>query len=857
MFPVLPAIETSSEEIRNQDAAALYRSALKMVAGRRGDSWSPTGLSLQGRWKPTSRRYFWRLDRSKPAIDRFREAARSGGVVYSNAVSERRFSREATLQSFAWMIRLIELHARRMMSARRADWAAELLFDGIRATRDLRIDANQDQLKLAVESELHLMRELRMLTSHRRVTPELAERMFDTASELLSPSDDRADFWKRSYSDQTESHFCVETSGQLPERQRLRRAMYQALIDRGEKGACRELFRLEGTHVNFVFPDPFAGEHSIPGCEEWKSLIDDSMRAEISGLFQISQRMDARDVAAAATLSHLCLFAYYRRLGFYPESLSNGFQEFDREVPVDAFANSGESMQLRLAGGEKLLGRGVDNRRASVRTKQHQPLVYSVGPDRDDDRGAIAWDGGLFGTGDWIFPLPAHRRPRHPLQFDLRKALVAVTLIGLMLAYITSGPARQRRVIRRIAADGGSVEFRASSSGVFQATLRDWLGDERFGTIHSVDLGTSQRVGSLLQSMIGLHDLHSLSLTSCTVKEGDFIHLRHFPDLHTLYLDSAVVPAKEYGSLGVLRNLDSLSCSDTAIDDKGVTNLPELPSLRTFTLSSTSVTGKSFDRLAKCLPNLTELVLYDTQCTDEAMEQVGKLRRLQYLDVDGTEISNRGLEHLSGLTKLQTLDLQRTRITDPALRSLTKMRDLSELRLNETLINGSGLVHLQALPKLETLTMDGTRLSDREVPLLAKLKSLRSLSIDATQVSPKGMAELAKLNASIMFPQWSGGWYAGSPSGPTVGINSFPNVSGISDTAILKALTRGKVGSPTGDTLNADERASNETVADASSEGTADADASVDSEASENANAASNAKAATSIGERAVRDGGE
>ena len=230
MFPILPAIETASEETRNQEVAGRYRSALKMVAGRRRGAWSPTELSLQGRWKPTSRRYYWRLDRSKPAIDRFREAARLGGVVYSDEVSERSFSREATLQSFAWTVRLIELHARRMMSARRADWAAELLFDGIRASRDLRIDANQDQLKLAIESELHLMRELRMLTSRRRVTPELAERMFETASELLSPSDDRAEFWKRSYADQTESHFRVETSEQLPERQRLRRAMYQALI---------------------------------------------------------------------------------------------------------------------------------------------------------------------------------------------------------------------------------------------------------------------------------------------------------------------------------------------------------------------------------------------------------------------------------------------------------------------------------------------------------------------------------------------------------------------------------------------------------------------------------------------------
>ncbi|MGI9470700.1 MAG: leucine-rich repeat domain-containing protein [Rubripirellula sp.] len=762
MFPILPPIEIPDDTEFKLDsvpeATALSRSALKLVAQSKHPHWLANDRSLLGRWNRTSRRYLWGLDRWKPAVDRLREGARLSGVVYSPATSERAFSKAAALQNFAWLIRLVELNARRMYSARRADWSAEMLLDGIRAAGDLRKHADSEQLQLSIESELHLMRELRSLASRRRVTPDLADRTFESADTILRDPLDRPPLWTETYDRKTETRFQIDVAESLPEKERLRRAIYASLIETGKVGSCRDLFRVAGTQVSFRFPETFSREHKLPDSEQWSSLIDNHVQAEIVALFQASQRMDTRDVAAGATIAHLCLFAHYRRLGFYPASLPSGFHQYRSEVPVDSFAKPNRILQLRLAGGERLRGLGVDNWRGSLRTKSNQPLVYSVGPDREDDRASITWDGNLQGGGDWIFPLPPHRRPRHLLQFDLRKALIAMTLIGLMLAYLTSGPARQRRVIQRIDANGGSVGFRTVSSGNWQGFFRNWLGDERFGTIESVDLGQSARVGYLLQAMSGLHDLSEMSLSSCTVGDGDFVHLRHFPKLQTLWLDSASIPPKEYANLSGLHQLVTLSCSDTAINDKGIAQIPKLPSLRSFTLSSTDVTGESFDKLAERFPNLTELVLYDTKCTDEAMRQVGKLRRLEYLDVDGTNITNLGVAHLSDLTNLQTLDLQRTAISDPAIKSLSKMTKLSELRLNETQVDGSGLIHLQKLPKLETLTMDGTRLTDQQIPILVKLTRLRSLSIDATRVSPVGTAALSQLQASVMYPQWAGGW---------------------------------------------------------------------------------------------------
>jgi Leucine Rich repeat len=64
---------------------------------------------------------------------------------------------------------------------------------------------------------------------------------------------------------------------------------------------------------------------------------------------------------------------------------------------------------------------------------------------------------------------------------------------------------------------------------------------------------------------------------------------------------------------------------------------------------------------------------------DVALVQVGRLRRLEELDLNGLEVTDAGLAHLGGLTSLHTLVLRSTKVTDAGVKEL--QRALPNLRI--------------------------------------------------------------------------------------------------------------------------------------------------------------------------------
>jgi len=69
------------------------------------------------------------------------------------------------------------------------------------------------------------------------------------------------------------------------------------------------------------------------------------------------------------------------------------------------------------------------------------------------------------------------------------------------------------------------------------------------------------------------------------------------------------------------------------------------------------------------------------------------------VDLEHTRVTDAGLEHLKGLSKLQTLDLQGTSVTDAGLEHLRGLTKLRSLFLYGTKTSGAGAKRLQqALP---------------------------------------------------------------------------------------------------------------------------------------------------------------
>jgi len=90
--------------------------------------------------------------------------------------------------------------------------------------------------------------------------------------------------------------------------------------------------------------------------------------------------------------------------------------------------------------------------------------------------------------------------------------------------------------------------------------------------------------------------------------------------------------------------------------------------------------------------------------TDGGLAHLNGLTRLSHLNLSNTQIGDAGLAHLTGLTALTELDLTNTQITDAGLRYLTQLTNLETLTLKRTLetVTSAGVDDLrQSMPWLK------------------------------------------------------------------------------------------------------------------------------------------------------------
>jgi hypothetical protein len=145
-------------------------------------------------------------------------------------------------------------------------------------------------------------------------------------------------------------------------------------------------------------------------------------------------------------------------------------------------------------------------------------------------------------------------------------------------------------------------------------------------------------------------------------------------------------------------------------------------------------------------------------------------RNLERLELNGADISDAGLTHLSGLSKLEALGVVNSpKVTDatveivvPTLPSLTMLnlgagltdrslpiigrcQGLRKLTLSRTKVTDQGIANLEGLTRLSDLILDQTAMTDDGLAFLAGMVELRSLRLRETKITGKGFEHLGKL----------------------------------------------------------------------------------------------------------------
>ena len=161
------------------------------------------------------------------------------------------------------------------------------------------------------------------------------------------------------------------------------------------------------------------------------------------------------------------------------------------------------------------------------------------------------------------------------------------------------------------------------------------------------------------------------------------------------------------------------------------------------TKCTVSINSNGNPRIAD-IANLHHIRWLTLRVPDSQLDKVGSLSTPS-LYIRGTDISDRGLAHLAGLTNVRGLYLDNCPITDQGLLSVGTISQLEFLTLNRTTITDYGIARLANLRCLRVLELDGTAVSDlglRNLYCSSNLEEVR-LRLNA-KITQNGVNELRK-----------------------------------------------------------------------------------------------------------------
>jgi Leucine-rich repeat (LRR) protein len=201
------------------------------------------------------------------------------------------------------------------------------------------------------------------------------------------------------------------------------------------------------------------------------------------------------------------------------------------------------------------------------------------------------------------------------------------------------------------------------------------------------------------------------------------------------------------------------------VTDTDLRKLAEYPELTMLDLSLTRITDEGMAELKK-LRNITDLNLYYAEyVTDQGVAAIKDWKKLKRLNLHGTKSSDTALEHIAGITSLESIDVGSTLMTDVGLERLNTLTNLKELTMGGNELGDAGLQALRQLPTLTYLDLSGRQGTDKNVwtivmstaglDAVLSLHNLRELHIGcyAMNVGVEG-AKFGEVTATAVLPEW-------------------------------------------------------------------------------------------------------
>lgn len=201
------------------------------------------------------------------------------------------------------------------------------------------------------------------------------------------------------------------------------------------------------------------------------------------------------------------------------------------------------------------------------------------------------------------------------------------------------------------------------------------------------------------------------------------------------------------------------------VTDADLRRLAALPALTSLNLSLTRITDQGMQELR----NLTGIVNLDLRfaeyVTDEGVAAIKNWKKLKRLNLHGTKASDTSLEHVSGITTLESLDVGSVMLTDVGLERLTVLPNLKRLVIGGNELGDAGLQAFRQMPGITHLDLSGRQgtdsnvwaisMSDVGLEAILTLTNLRELRFGCTSIGigVEG-ARFGTVSAMSVTPRW-------------------------------------------------------------------------------------------------------
>ena len=132
---------------------------------------------------------------------------------------------------------------------------------------------------------------------------------------------------------------------------------------------------------------------------------------------------------------------------------------------------------------------------------------------------------------------------------------------------------------------------------------------------------------------------------------------------------------------------------------------------------------------------------------DELLVTIGRLPRLCRVFLVNSGVTDAGL--LRFHHSLGVLQLDGSAVTDTGLENIQELAPLYRLSLARTKITDAGMARIAKVPTICLLSVAGTAVSDRSVLQLFNLRDLRVLDLSRTLVTDSGLRQLHSLGLGL------------------------------------------------------------------------------------------------------------